>query len=87
MRHFYTTLSDSHLQYILFYIENAKPIKHRNILFTRTHSYSPELAQSHHHVFPQLKSLKGRKFSSNKVMIEVVEAWFVEQDEMFFKEY
>lgn len=49
--------------------------------------YSPDLAPSDYHLFPQLKkSLKGRKFSSNEEVIKAVEVWFAEQEETFFFE-
>jgi len=48
-------------------------------------SYSPDLAPSDYHLFPQLKkSLKGRKFSSNEEGIKAVEVWFAQQEETFF---
>lgn len=47
--------------------------------------YSPDLAPSDYYLFPKLKkSLKGRKFTSNEMVIDAVESWFAEQDKTFF---
>lgn len=53
----------------------------------KTPLYSSDLASSDSHVFPQLriKSLKGDNFSFNKEMIDAVEAWFTEQEKIFFE--
>lgn len=53
-------------------------------LFEHLH-YTPDLALSNYHIFPQLKNkLKVRKFSSNKEEIEAMEVWFTAQDRNLF---
>ena len=49
--------------------------------------YSPDLAPSRYHLFPQLKKhLKGTKFHSNSEVIAVAEArWEAQFSESFFQ--
>lgn len=49
--------------------------------------YSPDLAPSDYHLFPNLKKhLAGHKFSSNEEVIEAVDAYFADLDESVYKE-
>ena len=47
--------------------------------------YSPDLAQSVYHIFFALKeALRGRRFTSNEEVEEVVHTWLQEQPKSFF---
>jgi transposase len=47
--------------------------------------YCPDLAPSHHHLFPRLKiQLKGHHFSSDTDVIAAAESWFIVQPSEFF---
>jgi len=47
--------------------------------------YSPDLAQSDNHLFPELKKqLKGRHFSSDAEVIAAAETWLDGQNSEFF---
>ena len=49
--------------------------------------YSPDLAPSDFHLFPNLKKhLRGTRYESNQEVIQVVEDWFQRQSEDFWSE-
>lgn len=48
--------------------------------------YSPDLAPSDFHLFPNLKKwLAGRKFSTNTEVINAVDGFFADLDKDFYK--
>lgn len=48
--------------------------------------YSPDLAPSDYHLFPNLKkSLKGTRFDSDAELIQATESWFESQPKNFFR--
>lgn len=80
---------------VLFHQDNARPhtscetmaeIHNCGFELLPHPAYSPDLAPSDFHLFPNLKKhLGGQKFSSNEEIEAAVNAYFEGQDEAFFK--
>jgi len=48
--------------------------------------YSPDLAQCDFFLFPNLKSLAGQKFASNKEVVAATEAYFADLEKTYFSD-
>ena len=65
-------------------LATQKKLTYLGFQFVDHQTYSPDLAPSDYHLFPGLKKLKGRNFSSDAEVIGAAETWLDGQISEFF---
>jgi hypothetical protein len=63
---------------------SQKKLAYQEFQYLDHSSYSPDLTLSDYHLFPGLKKLKDRHFSSDAEVIASAENWLDKQDSIFF---